>query len=131
MTANETRFTRFTVLIVDDTLTNVRLLLTLLEQADCDVRVATSGKSGLLAAQLQPPDLMLIDAVLPDMDGNTLCQQLKDDASLVHVPLILVTAHTTPEAIAQAHEIGFDDYVQKPLNLREVMQKLDLYRNDS
>ena len=121
----------YTVLIVDDTLTNVRLLLSLLEQSQCDVRVSTSGKSALLAAQLNPPDLIFIDAVLPDMDGVTLCGQIQSDDGLKHIPLILVTAHMDQEAQALAHQLGFADCVQKPLNLREIMTKLNQYRSKS
>lgn len=118
----------FIVLLVDDTLTNLRLLMTLLEQAQCDVRVATSGKSALTAAQMHPPDLILLDVILPDMNGLALCEQFQSDPNLAHIPIVLITARLQDDMVAKARSVGVVDFVQKPLQLKQVMQKIDQYR---
>ena len=102
------------LLIVDDTPANIRILHELLRD-DYDVRVATGGQAALdLAFSETPPDLVLLDVVMPDMDGYEVCSRLKADPRTRQVPVLFVTSLNDEEDEAKGLSLGAVDYITKP-----------------
>ena len=108
------------VLIVDDTADNLRLLTGILEQLGYEVRPATSGAQALQAAEHAPPDLVLLDVTMPEMDGYEVCRRLKANPKLKDVPVIFLTALSDIADKVKAFEVGGVDYITKPFHLEEV-----------
>src|SRR5689334_21371430 len=94
------------ILVVDDTPANVRLLTGLLDQLDCNVRPAASGAEALLDAEQHPPDLVLLDVTMPEMDGYEVCRRFKASPALKDVPVIFLTALTDVANKVKAFEVG-------------------------
>ncbi len=113
-----------TILVVDDNPTNLHVLLETLESAGFEVMVATDGRQALQRAALGDPDLILLDVVMPDLDGFQTCRRLKDDAELRHIPVIFMTAlHDTREKLT-AFAAGGIDYITKPFEHDEVLVRV-------
>ena len=107
---------RATVLIVDDQSENIRMVMELLKQ-DYATIPATSGPAALKKAAGDPaPDLILLDIMMPEMDGYEVCRQLKADVRTRGIPVIFITAVSEVMDAAQAFELGAVDYVTKPFN---------------
>ena len=105
-----------TVLIVDDSPENLRLLGDVLRN-DYQVRAANSGAKGLQAAHIHPkPDLILLDVMMPDMDGYQVLKRLKEDRELNEIPVIFVTSMSENEDEQFGLEMGAVDYITKPIN---------------
>lgn len=105
-----------TVLIVDDTPSNIHALSTILK-SDYRIKVAKDGISALKIASVQGAiDLILLDIVMPDMDGYAVCEVLKKDPYMQHIPVIFVTAKDGPEEQAYGFELGAADYITKPFD---------------
>jgi diguanylate cyclase (GGDEF)-like protein len=108
--------TRATVLIVDDQPTNIHALASLLK-ADYRILTATRGEKALELAQAeQAPDLILLDIVMPDMDGYETCRRLKDNETTRSIPVIFVTALDHDKDEEQGLNLGASDYISKPFN---------------
>ena len=110
------------ILIVDDTETNIDILLDLLNEYD--VIVAISGKSALEVAFEENPDLILLDIMMPDMDGYEVCEKLKSNESTKDIPVVFITAKTDEDSIEKAYEVGGIDYVSKPFKPRELIARV-------
>jgi DNA-binding response OmpR family regulator len=108
------------ILIVDDTPANLQVLSGLLKERGYKVRPAPSGKLALQAARNTPPDLVLLDVKMPDMDGFEVCRQLKADARLREIPVIFISALSDTLDKIQAFGAGGVDYVTKPFQIEEV-----------
>ena len=106
---------RPTLLVVDDTPANLNLLAGLLNQ-DYRVKLATQGVRALELALREPPDLILLDVMMPEMDGYEVCRRLKADARTRDVPVIFVTAMSQPEDEARGFEAGGADFIHKPIS---------------
>ncbi|MGB0681252.1 MAG: diguanylate cyclase domain-containing protein [Magnetovibrionaceae bacterium] len=104
-----------TILIVDDETTNIEILAESLGD-DYDLLVATSGKDCLDIAAAQTPDLILLDIMMPMMDGFEVCRILKEDPVTRPIPVIFVTAMTSVDQEAKGLEIGAIDYITKPVS---------------
>ncbi|MBI1207270.1 MAG: response regulator [Azospirillum sp.] len=102
------------VLVVDDQPTNLEVLGGILHKS-YDLAFATSGEQALEAARRQHPDLILLDVMMPDMDGYEVCRRLKADPALEHIPVILVTARDEREGGAKGFDAGAVDYITKPV----------------
>jgi two-component system, cell cycle response regulator len=109
MSANSAR-----LLLVDDDPTIIRIMSQMLATYP-DQQFATSGEAAIELAKESPPDLILLDADMPGMTGFDVCEVLKADASLAHVPIIFVTSHDAPALEVDALRLGASDYVTKPL----------------
>jgi CheY-like chemotaxis protein len=106
---------KFTILAVDDTPENLHVVKGVLG-SDYIVKAATSGPMALKIAEKQPPDLILLDIMMPDMDGYEVCRQLKDKEQTRDVPVIFLTAMDQTTDEAQGFELGAADYMTKPVN---------------
>ena len=113
-----------TILIVDDTPQNLTILGELL-QPHYRVRAANSGERALRAASLQPrPDLILLDVMMPEMDGYAVMQRLHTDAATSNIPVIFVTAMHDAESEEHGLELGAVDYITKPINPAIVLARV-------
>ena len=104
------------VLVVDDVATNRLLLRAKLSSAYYDVVVAENGLQALEMARGEQPDMVMLDVMMPDMDGFAVCAALKAAEETAHIPVIMVTALDTPEERIRGLEAGADDFLSKPFN---------------
>jgi two-component system sensor histidine kinase/response regulator len=105
----------FKILLVDDHPINLELLNQVFAK-DYQVYGANSGQKALQVCSTVHPDLVLLDVVMPDMDGYAVCQQLKADPALKDIPVIFVTSHNDPQSEAHGLELGAVDFISKPIN---------------
>jgi DNA-binding response OmpR family regulator/DNA-binding CsgD family transcriptional regulator len=115
------------VLIVDDVPDNVAPLHDVLDEAGYTVLVALDGESALFRAQQARPDVILLDAVMPGLDGIEVARLLKADARTADIPIIFMTGVTDTEHLVAALEAGGVDYVTKPVKPREVMARIGVH----
>jgi putative two-component system response regulator len=124
MTTAETEPSRQTILVVDDTPGNIEVLRSILRD-DYQVKVATNGERALKIARSLPlPDLILLDIMMPAMDGYEVCQLLKGDYRTRHIPVIFVTAMGEVKDEARGFEVGGVDYITKPVSPPIVMARV-------
>lgn len=112
------------ILVVEDNRDNMTLIIDMLTTLDYEVIEAENGQEGLEKARSQLPDLILMDLSLPIMDGWTATRALKQTPDLSRIPVIALTAHALVGDREKALEAGCDDYITKPVNLGELMNKL-------
>lgn len=112
------------ILIVDDTPANLRLLAKILADANYIVRPARDGKSALASAQSAPPDLILLDVMMPEMDGYEVCQKLKTDEHTANIPVIFISALDDVQDKVRAFAVGGVDYIPKPFHAEEVLARV-------
>lgn len=105
-----------TILVVDDIKDNIQLLAFNLEDDGYNVITACNGTEAIEVTRQQKPDLILLDIMLPDIDGLQVTKHLKSDENLKHIPIILVTAKSAEEDIVLGLDAGAHDYVTKPIN---------------
>ncbi len=114
-----------TILLVEDNEMNRDMLSRRLERAGYRVVTAINGAEALTLAQMDSPDLILMDITLPDMDGWEVTQLLKSDERTRRVPIIALTARVLITDRARAFAVGCDDYDTKPVDFQRVRQKID------
>lgn len=112
------------VLVVDDILPNVKLLEAKLTSEYYDVLTATNGKEALEKVAAQSPDLVLLDVMMPGMDGFEVCTRIKQNPALAHIPVVMVTALTDAEDKVRGLESGADDFLSKPINDTALMARV-------
>ncbi|MGB3236863.1 MAG: response regulator [Geitlerinemataceae cyanobacterium] len=112
------------ILIVDDTPNNLRLLSDMLSDRGYEVRKAIDGQMALTSARVEPPDLILLDIVMPDIDGYGVCQALKSDPKTCHIPVIFLSALDDPLDKVKAFQVGGIDYITKPFQIEEVLARV-------
>ena len=104
------------ILVVEDSQTQAAQLKMVLERAgDLVVQLAHNGVDGLRMAQEEPPDLIVLDVVLPDMDGFQVCRRLKRDPATMDIPVIMLTEKSSANATASGLQAGADDYIPKDI----------------
>ena len=108
------------VIVVDDTPANLQLLTGMLKERGYKVRPVPSGKLALQAAKNDPPDLILLDIMMPEMDGYEVCERLKADEKLREIPVIFISALNETMDKVKAFGVGGVDYVTKPFQFEEV-----------
>ena len=113
------------ILIVEDDPTLMRGLVDNFRQHGYDVRSAIDGKSGLAEALGNPPDLILLDIMLPEMNGYEVCRQVR--LRKLDVPIIMLTAKGQESEIVEGLELGADDYVTKPFSIRELLARVKAF----
>ncbi|NEQ95892.1 MAG: response regulator [Cyanothece sp. SIO2G6] len=114
-----------TILLVDDQPKNLKLLSDVLEEQGYVVQQAISGMVALQAIALAPPDLLLLDIQMPEMDGYTVCQTLKADPKTQDIPVIFVSAMDEAWDKVKAFSVGGSDYITKPFKLVEVLARVE------
>ncbi|MEJ5312111.1 MAG: response regulator [Anaerolineae bacterium] len=112
------------VLIIDDNAGNLATLSDYLMEYDFEVLIARSGEQGLLRAQLAQPDLILLDIVMPGMDGFETCRRLKANPDTQAIPVIFLTALAETEHKIKGFQLGAVDYITKPLQREEVLARV-------
>jgi len=112
------------VLVVDDILPNVKLLEAKLASEYYDVLTATSGAEALEKVKSDSPDIILLDVMMPGMDGFEVCQIIKSDPKYAHIPVVMVTALTDATDRVRGLEAGADDFLSKPLNDTALMARV-------
>ncbi len=113
------------ILVVDDTPENLRLLNQVLSQQGYVVRPALEGKSAIAAAVVHPPDLILLDILMPELDGYEVCQILKADPRTRDIPIIFLTALSDALDKVKAFSLGAVDYITKPFEVEEVIARIE------
>jgi two-component system, sensor histidine kinase and response regulator len=112
------------ILVVDDTPANLQMLVGLLNDRGYRPRPVTSGRLAFQAAKNDPPDLILLDIGMPDMNGYEVCERLKADPQLRDIPVIFISAHAETDDKVEAFRLGGVDYVTKPFQIEEVKARV-------
>jgi PleD family two-component response regulator len=112
------------ILVIDDEVMNREMLEAHLELAGYEVLLAHSGEQALKQAATRPPDLILMDARMPGMDGYETCRRFKASDTTRHIPIILISGLTGLENIRQALDAGVDDLMTKPVNSLLLLKRI-------
>lgn len=112
------------LLIVDDDAVNIELIYNAFADEELDIVIANSGEAALRLAGADPPDLVLLDIVMPGLDGFEVCRRLKERAETRDTPVIFMTAHDDLERRMQAFRLGAIDVVQKPFDMPELVARV-------
>jgi putative two-component system response regulator len=115
------------ILVVDDTPANLALLTRMLKDCGYQARPVPNGRLALQAARQQPPDLILLDITMPEMDGYEVCRRLKQDSQLREVPVIFISALSETSEKVRAFSEGGVDYVTKPFQFEEVRARIETH----
>ncbi len=113
------------ILVVDDIPENLKLMTSILKQSGYKVRSVASGAMALETAKLMPPDLILLDINMPEMDGYEVCSRLKTDAELAPIPVIFLSALSECPDKVQGFQVGGIDYITKPFQAEEVLARIE------
>ena len=116
---------RAKILVVDDEPNIVQTLKDRLEMNDYSVITASNGKEGLERACAEKPDIILLDVIMPIMDGLEMLERLRKNEATKGVSVIMLTARSQSHDIARANASGIDDYVVKPFDLSELLEKIE------
>lgn len=111
------------ILSVDDSKTIRMIVSRCFRPHDCVVVEAANGEEGLAAAAREKPDLIILDITMPVMDGVTMLTRLKENAELKNIPVIMLTAESGRENVAQIAKLGVRDYVVKPFKDEQLVEK--------
>ncbi len=112
------------ILIVEDSVSNLQLLEHLLAETGYRILTAVNGKSGVKTAVEEPPDLILLDIIMPGMDGYQVCERLKAIPETRHIPIIFLTARRATEDVVRGFKAGAVDYVFKPFEKEELLARV-------
>lgn len=112
------------ILVVDDTAANAKLLADLLESHGYQATQTSSGADALAALAQAPYDLVLLDVVMPKMDGYEVCRTIREDALLASLPVVMVTALDAKDERVKGLEAGADDFLSKPINQPELLARV-------
>ncbi|MCC3419031.1 MAG: response regulator [Microcoleus sp. PH2017_01_SCD_O_A] len=127
MTSTLQNTNRANILVVDDTPQNLRLLAEILSNQGYQVRPVPNGKLALSAAQKMPPDIVLLDIMMPDMDGYEVCQRLKDSEVTKDIPVIFISAINDVMDKVKAFAVGGVDFITKPFQVEEVLARIETH----
>lgn len=111
------------ILVVDDIADNSFLLQTILEAEGYQVDVANSGPAALAKIEAEPPDLVLLDVMMPDMSGYEVTQRIRHNPALPFIPVVLVTGNEQPTA-AEGFGMGADGFIRKPIDFDQLLSQV-------
>ncbi len=117
------------IIVVDDVRDNLRLLNSILSKQGYSVRSVTLGTRAVEAARLQPPDLILLDIMMPEMDGYDVCGKLKADERTRDIPVIFISALNATEDKVKGFSVGGVDFITKPFQPEEVLARVKTHLN--
>lgn len=112
------------ILIVDDVAKNIQLAANILTKANYKVNFALDGNMAIEHASKEYFDLILLDIMMPEIDGYEVCRKLKENPQTAEIPIIFLTARTDDESMAKGFEVGGVDYITKPFNARELLARV-------
>lgn len=115
------------ILIIDDVSNNIKIVGNILKTEDYKLFFATSGKDALKKVKINHFDLILLDVMMPEMDGFEVCRRLKELPDTSEIPIIFLTAKTDTESIIKGFEMGAVDYVTKPFNASELLARVKIH----
>ena len=121
---NPLDYQHYNILIVDDTPINLEVIIDFLESYGFGIRMARSGESALKRVEYDRPDIILLDVLMPGMDGFETCRRLKTQPTTADIPVIFMTSLASPEDRVKGFEVGAVDYVTKPLHQEEVLARI-------
>lgn len=113
------------ILLVDDNIENLRLLVKMLSQLGYKVQPANQSSLALALARTNPPDLILLDIMMPEINGYEVCQQLKSDPKTQEIPVIFLSVLDDPMDKIKAFKVGGADYITKPFQIQEVIVRIE------
>ena len=111
------------ILVVDDLEDNLFLLQTILTEEGYEVDIAQNGKSALAKIEASPPDLVLMDAMMPQMDGYQVTRRIRENKKLPFIPILMITAYENAN-VPQGLELGANDFIRKPIDYDELMARI-------
>ncbi len=112
------------ILIVDDNPQNIQVLGNIIENGDYELAIATNGEDALDLLQVEKPDLVLLDIMMPEMDGYEVCKKIKENKKTKDIPVIFLTAKRELDDLIKAFNVGGVDYVTKPFNADELLARV-------
>ena len=112
------------VLVVDDNEQNLELLIACLEEVECEIASACDGPEAMEYIKEYPPDLILLDVMMPKMSGFEVCRRVKSNPATADIPIIMVTALSDLGDIERAISSGTDDFLSKPVNKWELITRV-------
>lgn len=115
------------ILIVDDTPSNIQTLAAVLKETGYQISVATNGRQALEVLSRTHPDLILLDVMMPEMDGFETCRRIKESPDWRSIPVIFLTSKTETTDIVRGFELGAVDYVGKPFNTHELLARVNTH----
>src|SRR6056297_1838361 len=113
------------ILVIDDNIENIKLTGNLLKQNGHEVLTALSGLQGIRIAIEKQPDLVLLDLMMPEIDGFETARRFKENPDISGIPIIFLTAKEINKFITKAFEVGGADYVMKPVNINELLARVE------
>lgn len=116
--------TKKKILVVDDEREIVNSLCLALEMKDYDTITAFDGHAALEIARKEKPDLIILDIMMPKLNGYQVCRELKKDAATKSIPILMVTAKTQESDYFWGKETGADEYIKKPFNLLDLLDRI-------
>lgn len=123
----------YNVLIVDDVVENIQIAMNILREENYNFTFALSGEEALSLIKSNRYDIILLDIMMPNMDGYTVCQQIKKNENAKDIPIIFLTAKADIDSISKGFELGASDYLIKPFHAEELLARvrtqLELYRS--
>jgi len=122
--APEPDLSQSTILVVDDNQQNLELLQAYLEDLPCTITTAADGIEALKKVEADPPDVILLDVMMPNMSGFEVCKKLKTDPETRSIPIIMVTALNELGDIERGVECGTDDFLSKPVKKLELLTRV-------
>ena len=117
----------FHILVVDDQLENLQILSDILESKGHEVSPVMSGKLAIEKAEENPPDLILLDVMMPEMDGFEVCRRFKAHPALNHIPIIFVSGLNDTANKLGGFQAGGVDYITKPFHVEEVLARVETH----
>lgn len=124
---NQLNLENSTILVIDDNPANLAIAVNFLEEFGLTILVSGSGKSGLMRAKYTHPDLILLDVIMPDVDGFETCRQLKNDEETRDIPIIFMTALSEMQNKVTGFELGAVDYITKPIQKEELLARVRVH----
>lgn len=112
------------ILLVDDMETVLLFEKSMLHASDIQIRTAKNGMKALEEVAKDPPDLILLDIMMPEINGIEVCKRLKADPETRDIPIVMVTTRDEADMVEQAFKAGCDDYITKPLDRMELLSKV-------
>ncbi len=114
------------VLVIDDGEVERQFMAQSLAKAGYTVHAKSDGESGLEAARTIQPDVIILDYLMPGMDGQVVCRKLKSDLQTKDIPIIFLTGSSRPETVITCYDIGADQYLNKPISAKSLIEQVQI-----